>query len=115
TPQRLVSREDGPEGLAREHANQEPRPGAGIAAVDHVLGLGEPVGSRAVDEIVARTFSRDFHAERPYRPEGGQAVRALQEPRDLRAAAGERAEQRGPMRDGLVAGHEHAAGKTRSR
>ena len=88
-------------------AHDQPHPGAGVAAVDHIRRLGEP--ARALDPPDPFAAPLDGGPERRHRGRRPTDVLAFQQPLDLGDAAGQRPQDQRPMADRLVAGRAHHA------
>ena len=78
-------------------------------------GSVEPLEPAALDHEVPGPLPRHLGAERRDGPQGRQAVLALEEALHLGEPVGERAEERGAVRDGLVARHGDRAGEASDR
>ena len=104
-PQRGIAGEGGTEGRGRHRPHDQPHAGARIAAVDHVLGLGEAAHAHALHRPVAAAVIGDLRSEGAHRLRGVQHVLAFQQPRDPGLAHGQRPQDQRPVADRLVAGH----------
>ena len=115
-PQRGVAGDEGGERVGRQHAEQQPRRGAGIAEIEHVLGLAERRRPRRRRPASARPPSRSTPAPIA---RSAAAVASTSSPSsrpgDLGAADRQRAEHQRPVRDRFVAGHRDRAGERRLR
>jgi uncharacterized protein (TIGR02300 family) len=109
--QRGVAREQAGERLAGEDAHQQAGARAGVAEVEHLLGLGEPGLAAALHAPAARAQPLDRHAQRAHRPRRAQHVLALEQALDQGGARGERGEHQRPVRDRLVARQAGGAGE----
>ena len=78
-------------------------------------GSVSPFEPDALDHEVPGALPRHLGPERRDRPERPQAVLALEESVHLGEPVGERAEERGAMRDGLVARHDDRPGEAPGR
>ena len=95
-------------GWRRQDAEQQPRRGAGIAEIEDVLRLGEAADADAVARSQMPSLPRSTAApKRAQRRGGREHVLAFEQPRDLGAADGERAQHQRAVRDRFVAGHSH--------
>ena len=101
-PEGIVASQDAPERLPRENAQEEPRRGARVAAVENVVRLLKTLEPGALDPVFARPLPRHLHPQRPERAERVEAVLALQEAADLRRARRQRPEEPCPVRHGFV-------------
>ena len=104
---------DAGERLAGEDAHQQPGAGAGVAEVEHVAGLGEPVAPAPLDPPAALRPRARLDAHRPAaRRRCASTSSPSSRPADA-AGAGRRAPPsiRRAMRDRLVARHGGRAGE----
>ena len=101
--QRVVAGEERPERLTGEHAEEQAHGRARVAAVDDVGRLGEAAPPDTGDAVLPRTLPRHLGAQRFHGGDRAQAVLGLEIAADVGGALCERAQQRRPVRDGLVA------------
>ncbi len=78
-------------------------------------GGAQAMYSNPVDTHVPSFRPVDRHPHVPKRPQGRQAILALQESGDLGHSVGDCAQHSGPVRDRFVPGHADAAAKTATR
>ncbi len=105
--QRRIPGQDGEARPGGQDPGEETHRGAGVAAVDHLLGLGGlPRHSLDLGE---RTAARDARAEERDGGEARRAVVAGVRVEDAGRAAREPAEEDGAMGDRLVPGHDKCA------
>ncbi len=104
--QRMVAREGGRQRKGGRRAHDQTDAGAGIAAVDDRIRLGQ--AAPAVDDPGAVLLA-DIGAEGDHGIPGGQDVVAFEQAFDARFAFGQGAENHRAVRDGLVAGRADGA------
>ena len=92
-------------------AHDQPYPGAGIAAVDHVNGFGKATDPHAMHRPCAFTVARHLGPEGAHRLGGVQHILAFQQAGDARFAHGHRAEDQRAVADRLVPRHFGPAGQ----
>jgi hypothetical protein len=115
TAQRRVAGDEGGERVGGENAEQEPRRGAGIAEIDHILGLGQTADPDPVDAPAPVFAALDPGAHRTQRGGGGQHVLAFKQTLDLGASDRESTQHQRPVRHRFVAGHSDPAREGRLR
>ena len=101
--QAVVAGEEGDEGMRRRCADQQPRPGAGVAEIEHAFGFAPAAGAHAVDAPCAVRAPLDARAEIAQGLRGAQHVLALEQVRDAGAADGERSQDERAVRNRFVA------------
>ncbi len=109
--QARVAGEDAGEGVRRHGPHQEPRAGAGIAEIEHVVGLRQAADAGAGDGPDAVAAALDAGPHRAQRRGRAQHVVALEQAGDARAPDRKRAQDEGAVRDRLVARHAAASGE----
>ena len=90
--------------MAGENARQQPRRGAGVAEVEHVVRLAAAADAEAAHPPQPGAHVLDHGAQRPQGGGGGQHVLALQQAADVGLAQRQGAEHQGAVRHRFVAG-----------
>src|SRR5271166_2756495 len=89
--------------MAADDAHHQPRAGAGVAEVERLARRQDRAEAGPANPPSAWPEPLDCGAERLAGLSGPEHVVALEQPLDLRFAAGQEAKQEGAMRDRLVA------------
>ena len=97
------------DGVAGDHAHQQPRTRAGIAHIQHILGLAERANTAADDAPNAGILALCLGPQRPHGCGAAQHIFAFQQAVNLRFAHGERADHQRAVRNRFVARHARAA------
>src|SRR5207248_6544544 len=94
----------------REDAEKESGRGAGIAEIDHVVGLGKTAEPNPVDLPATVLSAADAGSHKAQRRRRRQHVLAFEESRYLGTADGQRAEHQRAVRNRFVAWYPDRAG-----
>ena len=105
--ERLVAHQPGLPGEPGHEPRQQAHGGPRVAAVERPIGLVQ-AGPPPVEDDRAVAAALHARAHGLHRSQGRGHVGAVGEPVDERGALGERAQQDGPVRDGLLARRAHA-------
>jgi len=110
-PQRLITVEhEVPPGAPGQQAEHQPHGGAGVAAVQNVVGFLEAIEPHPLHANgLPGLDRRDHHPHGPQAGGGAEGIFGRQQPLDHRLPFGDGAKQQGPMGDRLVAWHPHRA------
>src|SRR5262249_23667752 len=85
------------DGTARDRSHDQAATGAGIAEVEHAVGLAEAADADAVNPPRAFAGALDASAQRPHNLGGIDYVLALEQPRNARLTDRERADDQGAV------------------